>query len=169
MFTNLCAVNFRSWNVSNRCIPAQTEMRVPPSQQFFLCWKVPDNSQEVGSDEHYRHAVPHDPRASNKKIKKIVEKVFSRSWPNFPGMMMICMQQKWNKENEHHIETKKKISNNVKISGSGCGAVVRAVASDTRGHGFESSHWQLLLNIYLLVIVCRKDENKRKRGWEWPI
>ena len=47
--------------------------------------------------------------------------------------------------------------------GSGCGAVGRAVAYDTRGPGFESSHRQLLLNIYLLLTVCRKDENKEKR------
>ena len=30
---------------------------------------------------------------------------------------------------------------------SGCGAVGRAVASNTRGTGFESSHRQRLLNI----------------------
>ena len=48
--------------------------------------------------------------------------------------------------------------------GSGCGAVGRAVAYDTRGPGFESTHWQLLLNIYLLLTVCRKDENKEKRS-----
>ena len=48
--------------------------------------------------------------------------------------------------------------------GSGCGAVGRAVAFDTRGPGFDSSHWQLLLNIYLLLTVCRKDENKEKRS-----
>ena len=48
-------------------------------------------------------------------------------------------------------------------SGSGCGAVGRAVAYDTRGPGFDSSHRQLLLNIYLLLTVCRKDENKEKR------
>ena len=48
--------------------------------------------------------------------------------------------------------------------GSGCGAVGRAVAYDTRGPGFESSHRQLLLNIYLLLTVCRKDENKEKRS-----
>ena len=48
--------------------------------------------------------------------------------------------------------------------GSGCGAVGRAVASDTRGPGFESSHRQLLLNIYLLLTVCRKDENKEKEA-----
>ena len=53
--------------------------------------------------------------------------------------------------------------------GSGCGTVGRAVACNTRGPGFESSHWQLLLNIYFLLTVCRKDENKKKRGREWPI
>ena len=53
--------------------------------------------------------------------------------------------------------------------GSGCGAVGRAVACNTRGPGFESSHQQLLLNIYLLLTVCRKDKNKEKRGREWPI
>ena len=53
--------------------------------------------------------------------------------------------------------------------GSGCGAVGRAVTYDTRGPGFDSSHRQLLLNIYLLLTVCRKDENKEKRGREWPI
>ena len=52
--------------------------------------------------------------------------------------------------------------------GSGCGAVGRAVAYDTRGPGFESSHWQLLLNIYLLLTVCRKDENKRKEAGNGP-
>ena len=54
------------------------------------------------------------------------------------------------------------------LQGSGCGAVGRAVAYDARGPEFESSHRQLLLNIYLLLTVCRKDENK-KRGREWPI
>ena len=54
-------------------------------------------------------------------------------------------------------------SNKDIFQGSGCGAVGRVVASDTRGPEFESSHWQLLLNIYLLLTVCRKDENKEKR------
>ena len=45
--------------------------------------------------------------------------------------------------------------------GSGCGAVGRAVASNSRGLGFKSSHWQLILNIFT---VCRKDENKRKEA-----
>ena len=39
------------------------------------------------------------------------------------------------------------------MEGSGCGAVGRAVASNTRGPGFESSHRQLILNIYLLFTV----------------
>ena len=49
------------------------------------------------------------------------------------------------------------------LKGSGCGAVGRAVACNPRGPGFESSHRQLLLNIYLLLTVCRKDENKEKK------
>ena len=52
--------------------------------------------------------------------------------------------------------------------GSGCGVVGRAVASNTRGPGFESSHQQLLLNIYLLLTVCRKDENKEKEAGNGP-
>ena len=56
--------------------------------------------------------------------------------------------------------------------GSGYGSVGRAVASDTRGPQFESSHWQkfiYILNICLLSTVYWKDENKEKRGREWPI
>ena len=34
------------------------------------------------------------------------------------------------------------------IRGSGCGADDSTVASDSRGPGFESRHWQLLLNIF---------------------
>ena len=37
--------------------------------------------------------------------------------------------------------------------GSGCGAVGRAVASDTRGPRFESSLWQ---NLYVLSTVLRR-------------
>ena len=44
----------------------------------------------------------------------------------------------------------------------------RAVASDTRGPRFESSHRQLLLNIYLLLTVCRKDEKKEKEAGSGP-
>ena len=46
-------------------------------------------------------------------------------------------------------------------AGSGCGAVGRAVASYTRDPQFESSHWQ-----YYSPVL--RDENKRKRDWEWP-
>ena len=56
--------------------------------------------------------------------------------------------------------------------GSGCGSVGRAVASDSRGLLFESSHRQkiiYILNICLLSTVYWKDENKEKRGREWPI
>ena len=55
---------------------------------------------------------------------------------------------------------------------SGCGLVGRAVASNTRGSRFESSHWQkfiYILNIYLLSTVYWKDENKEKIGRVWPI
>ena len=53
------------------------------------------------------------------------------------------------------------------VVGSGCGAVGRAVASKTRGPGFESSHWQLLLNIYLLLTV-EKTKNKEKEAENGP-
>ena len=52
--------------------------------------------------------------------------------------------------------------------GSGCGAIGRAVASDIRGPGFESSDRQLLMNIYLLLTVRRKDENKEKEAGNGP-
>ena len=44
---------------------------------------------------------------------------------------------------------------------SGCGAVGRVVASDTRGPGFESSHWQLLEH---LLTVLEKTKNKEKEA-----
>ena len=50
------------------------------------------------------------------------------------------------------------------LKGSGCGVVARAVASNTRGPRFESSHRQLLLNIYLLLTACRKDEKEAGNG-----
>ena len=42
----------------------------------------------------------------------------------------------------------------------GCGSVGRAVAFNTRGLRFESSHLQLLLNQYFLLTVCTVDD-----GW----
>ena len=55
--------------------------------------------------------------------------------------------------------------------GSGCGSVGRAVASDTRGPRFESSHQQKfisILNISLLSTVCWRDENKEKEAGYGP-
>ena len=49
-----------------------------------------------------------------------------------------------------------------------CGSVGRAVASDTRGPRFESSHRQNLLNICLLSTVYWKDENKEKEAGNGP-
>ena len=46
------------------------------------------------------------------------------------------------------------------MGSSGSGTIESAVASDIKGPWFDSSHWQLLLNIYLLLTVRRKDDNK---------
>ena len=55
--------------------------------------------------------------------------------------------------------------------GSGCGSVGRAVASDTRGPLFESSHRQkfiYILNICLLSTVYRRDKYKEKEAGFGP-
>ena len=55
--------------------------------------------------------------------------------------------------------------------GSGCGSVGRAVAPDTKGTRFESSHRQkfiYVLNIYLLSTVYWKDKNKEKEAGNGP-
>ena len=46
----------------------------------------------------------------------------------------------------------------------------RAVASDTRDLRFESSHWQTFIE-HLFIVNCveKTNENKEKRGQEWPI
>ena len=49
--------------------------------------------------------------------------------------------------------------------GSSCGAVCRAVASNTRDLLFKSSHWQNLFAISTLL----KTRKKTKVGLEWPI
>ena len=46
--------------------------------------------------------------------------------------------------------------------------------SCSKGHGFESQHRILdghfsHLFVVKIVMFVRKDENKRERGWEWPI
>ena len=51
--------------------------------------------------------------------------------------------------------------------GSGCGSVGRAVAFDSRGPRYESSHWQK----FLLNVFCQlywKDENKEKEAGIGP-
>ena len=50
----------------------------------------------------------------------------------------------------------------------GIGYVGRAVACDTRGPQFESSHGRLLVNQYFLLTVCRKDYNKEKEAENGP-
>ena len=52
--------------------------------------------------------------------------------------------------------------------GSGCGRVDSAAVSDARAPGFESCHWQLLLNNYLPLNVYRKDGKKEKEGGNGP-
>ena len=51
--------------------------------------------------------------------------------------------------------------------GSGCGSVGGAVASNTRGPRFESSHPQNLLSNCILSTVL-KDENKEKDARNGP-
>ena len=53
--------------------------------------------------------------------------------------------------------------------GCGCGKVDSAVASDNGAPGFESSQRQLLLNIYLMLTVCRKHVNKEKEAMNGPL
>ena len=59
----------------------------------------------------------------------------------------------------------------IKLRGSGCGSVGRAVAFDTRCPRFKSSHRQKFiytLNICLLSTVYWKDENKEKEARNGP-
>ena len=45
-----------------------------------------------------------------------------------------------------------------------CGTIDSAVASDTRGPGLKSSRRQLLLNFYIQLILCRKNESNEKEA-----
>ena len=55
----------------------------------------------------------------------------------------------------------------IKLLGSGCGSVGRAVASNSRDPQFESSHCQkFILNTYCQL--CWKDENKEKEAGNGP-
>ena len=51
---------------------------------------------------------------------------------------------------------------------SGCGSVVRAVTSITRGLQFESSQQQNFI-IYQLTVSCRKDEKIKKEVENGPL
>ena len=44
----------------------------------------------------------------------------------------------------------------------------RVVVSDTRGPQFESGHRQNLYRTFVYSQLYVKDENKEKRGQEWP-
>ena len=56
-----------------------------------------------------------------------------------------------------------------KRKGSGCGTVGRAVAYIPEDPGSIPVIGNFYLNIYLLLTVCRKDENKRKKeAWNGP-
>ena len=52
---------------------------------------------------------------------------------------------------------------------SGCGAVGRAVASDFRGPGFQSSHRLLLVNIFTVNCVVEKTKIKEKEALNGPL
>ena len=47
--------------------------------------------------------------------------------------------------------------------GSGCGSVGRAVASDTRGPRFKSSHWQNYIEHLFTVNCIEKTKIRKKR------
>ena len=58
-------------------------------------------------------------------------------------------------------------SRGIKDLDFGCGSVGRAVASNSRGRRFESSHWQkCILNIYCQLY--RKGKNKEKEADNGP-
>ena len=54
--------------------------------------------------------------------------------------------------------------------GQWCGLLAEQAASDTRDLRFESSHWQTFIE-HLFIVNCveKTNENKEKRGQEWPI
>ena len=57
-----------------------------------------------------------------------------------------------------YVVMKVNASNKKALFGNGCGSVGRAVASESRGPRFESSHWQTLLNICLLSTVLKRQK-----------
>ena len=67
-----------------------------------------------------------------------------------------CYDKRTNKEKESGKRPFKK------QQGSGCDSVGRAVASNTRGPRFESSHQQFILRTYLLLTVKKRGQIKKK-------
>ena len=54
--------------------------------------------------------------------------------------------------------------------GQGCGAVGRAIASDTRDPWFKPQYWlKIISNILICQLQFRKYENKAKGAWICPI
>ena len=51
----------------------------------------------------------------------------------------------------------------MRLKGSGCGAIDRAVDFDTKGPGFKTSHRQLLLNNFVLTVCWKKRKEKDKK------
>ena len=52
---------------------------------------------------------------------------------------------------------------------SGCGSVGRAIAPDTKGPRFESSHRQKFIKHLFTVNCIETTKIKKKIGREWPI
>ena len=52
--------------------------------------------------------------------------------------------------------------------GSGCGSVGRAVAYNTRGLRFDSSHWQNFIE-HLFIINCIEKKKINKKAGNGPL
>ena len=80
-------------------------------------------------------------------------------------LLLVELPNRWRKRNLSFLVAN--VVENWDLSsclGSGCGSVGRAVASNSRGKLFESSHRQkFILNVYCQLYW--KDENKEKEAW----
>ena len=52
------------------------------------------------------------------------------------------------------------------LYGSGCASVGRAVASDTRGLRFQSSHWRTFIHIFIINYFEKTKIKKKRSGME---
>ena len=84
----------------------------------------------------------------------LIVKMVSRSWPS---KWQIIIGWRTGRR-----PTNKQLVCGIKITnlGSGCGAVGRAVASDTRDPWFESSHGQ---NLYVVSTALKRQKERKKR------